>query len=167
MDADHPPSGHGLIPEDKDRRLSLPSEMVDRGLELAIRVERQHGIEKYRKPILKFPSLLNRSCVNFSKNGEFAAITSHGRQKDNPGLVIWNMVNRVLSIFPEAGFQVAAPSHSFVERIPSDEEMGVTKESSPISEIKISVTEKPYKPIGDPESKLWDINSVVLSFSFR
>ncbi len=47
MDDDHMPSGSELVPGDKDRRLSLPSEMVDRGLELAARVERQQGVERH------------------------------------------------------------------------------------------------------------------------
>jgi WD40 repeat protein len=157
MPDDQPSEGYEIIPKDTNRELIIPAEMANRGLELAIKIERQQAIEKYQKPILKFPGLLNRSCVTFSKNGEFAAITSHGKQKDNPGLVIWNMVNLVLSIFPEAGFQVAAPPHFFVERIP--------KEATSISDIKISVSSKRYKPIGDPASKLWDINCVALSGS--
>jgi WD40 repeat protein len=163
MDDDHSPTDTEMVPEEVHRQLSLPSEMVNRGLELAIRLERQQGIEKYKKPILKFPGLLNRSCINFSSNGEFAAITSHGKQRDNPGLVIWNVVNRTLSIFPQAGFKKAAPAPFFVERIPTDEQMGVAKESSPISDIKISVMDARYKPIGHPESTPWDIYSVALS----
>ena len=163
MADDHSPTDYGIIPEDTNRQLSLPSEMVNRGLELAIRIERHQGIEKYKKPILKFPGLLNGSCISFSRNGELAAITSYGKQKDNPGLVIWNVVNRILSVFPEAGFKKAAPSRFFIERIPTDEQMGVTKESTPISEIMISATEARYKPIGDPESTPWSIYSVALS----
>jgi WD40 repeat protein len=129
--------------------------MVNRGLKLAAKIEEQLVIKKCQKPILKFPGLLNRSCVAFSKNGELAAITSHGKQKDNPGLVIWNLANRDLSVFPEAGFQVAAPPEFFVERI--------LKESTDIGNIRISVSNKSYKPIGDPSSKPWDINCVALS----
>jgi len=156
-------TGSGLIPDDLKRELSLPSDMVSRGLELAIKIERKHGIEKYQKPIIKFPGLLNGSCIDFSGNGEIVAITSYGKQKENPGLLIWNVVNRILSVFPEAGFRKAAPSHFIIEHIPSDEQMGVTKESSPISEIKMFVTETRYKPIGDPESTPRGIYSVALS----
>jgi WD40 repeat protein len=163
MTDDHSVTDYGIIPQDTKRELILPSEMASRGLELAIKIERQQGIEKYQKPILKLPGLLNRSCINFSRNGEFAAITSHGKQWDNPGLVVWNVVNRVLSVFPLAGFKKAPPSPFFVERIPTDEQMGVTKESSPISEIKISAAGARYKPMGHPESTPWNVYSVALS----
>jgi hypothetical protein len=52
MDDDHMPSGSELVPGDKDRRLSLPSEMVDRGLELAARIERQQDVERHT-PIIE------------------------------------------------------------------------------------------------------------------
>ena len=51
MDDDHKPSGSELVPGSKDRRLSLPSELVDRGLELAARVERQRGAERHNRAI--------------------------------------------------------------------------------------------------------------------
>jgi WD40 repeat protein len=155
MDNNHSPLGYGLVPEDKDRQLSLPSEMVGRGLELAVRIERQHSIEKCGKPLLKFPGLLNRSCVNFSKNGEFAAITTHGKQKDNPGLVIWNMVNGILSVLPEAGFQEFAPSQRFIEQ--------ALKDNPVISEVKISANLNRYETNDDPASNPRDINCVALS----
>jgi len=38
-------SGKAIVPDDKSRELSLPSEMIHRGLELAIRIERKQGIQ--------------------------------------------------------------------------------------------------------------------------
>ncbi len=162
--ADNPASHQfDLVPEEAGRQLVLPAEMISKGLELAIRIEKRQGLIKYDTPILKFPGLLQKSCINFSRDGKFAAITSYGKQADNPGLVIWNIASRVLSIFPEAGFKYAAPAHFFVERIPTDEQLGVTQESRPISDIRISVTNTLYKPIGDPASTPWPIYSVALS----
>ena len=112
---------HKIIPEDTNRELILPAEMANRGLELAKKIEKQHAIEKYGTPILKFPGLLNRSCVTFSGNGEYAAITSHGKQKDNPGLMIWNMVNRMLSIYPDAAYLEVGDPPYILERIPKEE----------------------------------------------
>jgi len=157
MPKDRNPDKYEITPEERNSELIIPPEMVTRGLKLAANIEEKLVINKYQKPILKFPGLLNRSCVTFSKNGEFAAITSHGKHKDNPGLVIWNLSNRDLSVFPEAGFQVAAPPNFFVERI--------QKEFTDIGNITISVSNKSYKPIGDPASKPWDINCVALSES--
>lgn len=51
MDDDHKPSGSELVPGNKDRRLSLPSELVDRGLELAARLERQQGVKRRNRAI--------------------------------------------------------------------------------------------------------------------
>jgi WD40 repeat protein len=149
--------GYEIISQDTNRELLLHAEIVKRGLELAKKIEGERAIEKCNKPILHFPGVLNRSCVTFSRNGEVAAITSHGKQKDNPGLVVWNMVNLVLSINPEPGFQVALPSFSLLERI--------IEKAPANSVVKISTSENRYKPVGDPESKPWDINCVALSMS--
>jgi hypothetical protein len=45
---DDTPSGKAIIPEDRGRELSLPSEMIHRGLELAIRIERKQGLQPLR-----------------------------------------------------------------------------------------------------------------------
>jgi hypothetical protein len=113
MPEDQSPDKYVITPEDKNRELIIPAEMVNRGLKLAAKIEEELVRKNCQKPILKLSGLLNRSCVTFSKNGEFAAITSHGKQGDNPGLMIWNMVNRDLSLLPEAGFQTGASSHFF------------------------------------------------------
>jgi len=51
MDNDHMPSSSELVPGDKDRRVSFPAELVDRGLELAAQVERQQGMERHHRAI--------------------------------------------------------------------------------------------------------------------
>jgi WD40 repeat protein len=71
--------------------------------------------------------------------------------------VVWNMVNLVLSINLEPGFQVAAPSFSLLERI--------IEKAPANSDVKISTSNNRYKPIGDHASKPWDINCVALSKS--
>ena len=38
-------TNHAIIPEDKSKGLSLPSEMIRRGLELAIRIEQKQEIQ--------------------------------------------------------------------------------------------------------------------------
>jgi WD40 repeat protein len=154
---DQEPARYGITPENKHRELIIPAEMVYRGLRLAAKIEEQLATRKCQEPIVKLPGLLNRSCVAFSKNGKLAAITSHGKQRDNPGLVIWNLSNRDLSILPEAGFQVAAPPEFLIERI--------VEEFSDVGNVNISVSNRKYKPMGDPASKPWDINCVALSGS--
>jgi hypothetical protein len=37
-------SKNAIIPEDKNKQLSLPGEMIQRGLKLAIRIEEKQGI---------------------------------------------------------------------------------------------------------------------------
>jgi len=157
MPEDQNPARHEVTPEERNRELIIPAEMVDRGLRLAAKIEEKLATRRCQEPILKLPGVLNRSCVAFSKNGKLAAITSHGKQRDNPGLVIWNLASRDLSILPEAGFQVAAPAESLIERI--------VKEFSAVGNVNISVSNRKYKPMGDPASKPWDINCVALSGS--
>lgn len=114
MADDHFSTDYGIIPDETDRHLALPSEMVSNGLELAIRIEKRQGLAKYNKPILKFPGVLKGSCIHFSRDGKFVAITSYGKQKDNPGLVVWNVVMKgSLSIFPEAGLEGTGPRHIY------------------------------------------------------
>jgi WD40 repeat protein len=157
MMTDKPSSeSHTIIPKDTNRELILPAEMTNRGLELAKKIEKQHAIEKYNTPILKFPGLLNRSCITFSRNGEYAAITSHGKQKDNPGLMIWNMVNRMLSISPDVAFLEAGPPPYILERIPRE------ARTTAIGEIKIS-TDLNSKLNVDPARKPLDIKCAALS----
>lgn len=38
------PTGNAIVPEDKNKQLALPSEMIQRGLELAIQIEQKRGI---------------------------------------------------------------------------------------------------------------------------
>jgi WD40 repeat protein len=92
----------GIIPQHENRELILPVEMAKRGLELAIKIETHHEIEKPDQPIHRLPGLVHRSCISFSKNCDIAVITSHGKQKDNPGLIIWNTVNKKLRFVVDA-----------------------------------------------------------------
>jgi len=151
------PDKFEITPEDKNRELIIPAEMANRGLQLAVKIETQLVSKKCHKPILSFPGILNRSCVTFSKNGEFVAITSHGKQKDNPGLVVLNLVNLELSINPEPGFLIAPPPFSLLERL--------IHNGPGVGDVKISTSNNLYKPAGDPSSKPRDINCVALSKS--
>jgi hypothetical protein len=49
-------SGKAIIPDDKSRELALPAEMIHRGLELAVRIERKQGIQ----PVA--PSSITAEC---------------------------------------------------------------------------------------------------------
>jgi WD40 repeat protein len=80
-----------IIPEDKNRQLSLPSEMVNRGLQIASKIESQRNIQKYQKPIRYFPGTHARSLIDFSNDGKTALITANST--DNPDLIIWNVTN--------------------------------------------------------------------------
>jgi WD40 repeat protein len=84
-----------IIPEDKNRQLSLPAEMVNRGLEIASRIEFQSNIQKYQKPIRYFSGTRARSLIDFSKDGKVALITANSN--DNPDLIIWNVSNGTFS----------------------------------------------------------------------
>jgi WD40 repeat protein len=147
--------GLELVSKKLNKELIIPAEMAKRGLELAISIEKRQNIEKCKKPILKFPGLLKRSCVTFSKNGILAGLSSHGKQKDNPGLVIWNMDDFMLSVFPEAGFQEFAPSQRFIEQ--------ALKDDPPISDVKISANLNRSKTNYDSASYPQDINCVAIS----
>ena len=46
---DDSPAGKAIIPEDKSKQLSLPLEMIHRGLELAVRIEQNQGIQPFPK----------------------------------------------------------------------------------------------------------------------
>lgn len=87
-------NGNVILPEDNNRQLTLPSEMTSRGLQLAARIELQRNIEKYQKPIRYFPGFDERSRINFSRNGGFAAIyfflSIHGDLR-NTDLLIWDV----------------------------------------------------------------------------
>jgi WD40 repeat protein len=113
--ADDPTSSHfEIVPEETDRHLVLPAEMVSKGLQLAIRIEKRQGLVKYSKPLLKFPGVFNGSCINFSRDGQFVAITTYGKQPDNAGLMVWNVAMKgSLSIFPDAGFVGTSPRHFY------------------------------------------------------
>jgi WD40 repeat protein len=92
--ADNSRNGNAIIPEDKDRQLSLPSELANRGLQLAARIELQRNIQKYQKSIRYFPGFDDRSRMNFSKNGGFAAIYCSPSGQGDPRskeLVIWDV----------------------------------------------------------------------------
>jgi len=156
-------SSSGIVPRDDRFGLVLPVDMAHRGLELAIRIERQQGIEQYDRPILKLPGALSRSCVNISGNGRVVAITSHGEQNDNPGLVIWDVDTRVLSILPEAGSTDPAAAQLYIARVMVEEPPNAEDESSSISTIKIPVSNTMYMPIGHPEAMIRHIYSVALS----
>jgi WD40 repeat protein len=155
MTDDHGSHGFELVSKRSNKELVIPTEMAKRGLELAISIEKRQGIEKCKQPILKFPGLLKRSCVTFSKNGVFAGLSSHGKQKDNPGLVIWNMDNLMLSVYPEAIFPEFAPFQRFIEQ--------ALKDNSPVSEVKITANLNRRETNVDPASNPRDINCVALS----
>jgi WD40 repeat protein len=92
--ADDSQNGNAIIPEDKDRQLSVPSEIANRGLQLVARIELQRNIQKYQKPIRYFPGIDDRSRINFSKNGCYAAIFCLPSSQGNPRskeLIIWDV----------------------------------------------------------------------------
>ncbi len=100
--ADDSRTSNAIIPEDKNKQLSLPSEMVNRGLRLADRIEFQQKIQKYQKPVCCFPGIQAPSCIDFSKNGEHAAITHFGNLHApgivNPELIISDITRENIRI---------------------------------------------------------------------
>jgi WD40 repeat protein len=104
--AEDPRTGNAIIPEDKNRELSLSSEIVSRGLGLVAKIENQRDIKKYKQPIRYFVGFhAPQCCMDFSRNGEFALITRYGHlynnpEFENPELTVWEVANgntRVLS----------------------------------------------------------------------
>jgi WD40 repeat protein len=92
--ADDSRNGKAITPEDKEKQLSLPAEMANRGLQLAAKIELRRNFQKCRKPIRSFPAVQTPSCIDFSKNGEFAAVIHYGKghvlESENPELIIRN-----------------------------------------------------------------------------
>ena len=93
---DSSPDTAAVIAGDSNKQLSLPPEIVNRGLELAAQIERQPGVPQYQNPIRYFPGTHAPSLIDFSKSGEIAAII---RAPDaNPELTIWNVTAGNISV---------------------------------------------------------------------
>jgi WD40 repeat protein len=156
-------AGHEIIPEDSNRQISLPPEMVRKGLELAIKIEALQGIENYRKPILKVPGVLDGACISFSKDGKAAAITCYGEKKENLGWMIWNVITKRLSIYPEGDKEVFPPKYNIVSRIRAVGKEIVGKRLTSISSFDISPNLPALTHDGEPVSIPGKIFSVALS----
>jgi WD40 repeat protein len=167
--SDQPQENHQIIPIDTNRGLSLPADMLKRGLKLAGKIESRLNIGQPNTPYLRFPGLLTSSCVSFSQNGEYAVLTSHGEQNDNPGLVVWNIINHTLSVYPEAGYKGESPAPFFVEKV-TPYFTAATRDNDAISKTNICLSENIHKYVKDPASTVWDINCATLTsngeFSF-
>jgi WD40 repeat protein len=100
MKNDQPVNNKVIAVSESNRQLSLPSEIVSRGIDLAARIESQRGIKKYQRPIRYFPGIHAPSCIDFSRNGRFAAITSYaGYDNADPDLLIWDVAYAKITIF--------------------------------------------------------------------
>ena len=87
---------NAIIPTDSNKSLSLPTEMVNRGLVLATRLDLKH----IQTPLKQCQGSYTLACASFSKNGKFTLISGYGRQGSNPSLIIWNVVdgNRTVAL---------------------------------------------------------------------
>jgi WD40 repeat protein len=90
MDNEHSPNEKAIVPIDGNRQLALPSEIVNRGLDIAARVEYQRNIQLYQKPISSFAITNGPGFIDFSKNAKFVAIVE---AQSNPRLFIVDIDN--------------------------------------------------------------------------
>jgi WD40 repeat protein len=91
MSSEHKlPDRKAIIPADPRKALSLPAEMVERGLVLATKLELKQRLQDCQTPLNQCPRSYNPATVSFSKNGEYALITAFGRAVSSPLLIIWN-----------------------------------------------------------------------------
>jgi WD40 repeat protein len=92
------PDLKAIIPEDSNKALSLPAEMVKRGLVLATKLEQQQNIKNFQTPLKQCEGSYALACVRFSKNGLSALITGYGQRASSPTLVVWNTSDESRSI---------------------------------------------------------------------
>jgi WD40 repeat protein len=160
MAEDDSPPGREIIPEDTRRQISLPPEMVRKGLELAKKLEGEPGNTRPKTPLRRLPGAFQGACIDFSGNGEFAAIICYGKQEFNPGLMVWNLTSGDLSILPEAGYE----STPYAARITSNLETAMRSlESSSVSGFKISLDLSSNRPNGNPDAIPKNACSVAIS----
>lgn len=98
MNENDPPNLNAIIPADSNKSLSLPVEMVNRGLVLATKLELKRNIQNYQTPSKQCPGSYTPACVSFSKNGKFALITGYGKRVSSPCLIVWNAIDKSRNI---------------------------------------------------------------------
>ena len=79
-----------IVPIDGNSQLALPLEIVNRGLDIATRLEYQRNIQIYKKPIRSFAIDHKFGFIDFSKSGKFAAIVE---AQSNPRLFVVDIDN--------------------------------------------------------------------------
>jgi WD40 repeat protein len=84
---------NAMIPADVNTALSLPKELINRGLVLATKLALNPNIQNYQTPLKQCQGSYTMACVSFSKNGKFALISGYGRQGSNPSLIVWNVID--------------------------------------------------------------------------
>ena len=92
-----------IIPADANTSLSLPKEMIHRGLVLATKLALKPIIQNYQTPLKQCQGSYAIACVSFSKNGKFALISGYGRQGSNASLIVWNVIDgsRIIAMLLE------------------------------------------------------------------
>ena len=92
------PSGNELVPEESIRQLSLPANLINRGLVLSRRIQNQPSVKNYKEPIFKTRGVLNGSCIDFSRNGKRVLITSYGEKKVHCGFFVVNVETQKFAV---------------------------------------------------------------------
>jgi WD40 repeat protein len=72
MDNEHSPDEKAIVPVDVNKQLALPPEIVNRGLDMAAKLEYQRNIQRYQKPLRYFSAPQSFGCIDFSRNGQYA-----------------------------------------------------------------------------------------------
>jgi WD40 repeat protein len=102
-------SGGGIVPGGRKQELSLPPEMIRKGLELAIKIEEKRGIQT-PNPILKLPGMLAWGCISFSRDRKSAAVVGYTNPNKNVGLMVWKIAEKAdLLVFLDAGMRASKP----------------------------------------------------------
>jgi WD40 repeat protein len=74
MVKNHSPNERAITPVDPNQQLSLHKSITNRGIELALQIEHQQGIEPHLKPVRYFPGIHTPSRMRISRNGKIVAI---------------------------------------------------------------------------------------------
>jgi WD40 repeat protein len=98
MSEQEPPEQHAIIPADANQSITLPREMVKRGLDLAAKLERKPVVKNLQTPLKQCPGSYSPACISFSKNGQFALITAWGRHVSGSFHILWNAMDGVRTI---------------------------------------------------------------------
>ncbi len=116
---DEHPNPKEILVSGASKELTLPAEMVSRGLRLAEKAENRLGVQTLPLLVRSFQGIRHKSCVNFSQNGNFAVIARIGifPETEEPELLVWDV--QAGKVIPLSIYQVDPRGSTSVEALES------------------------------------------------